>query len=521
MGVEVYPGVHAANHPERAAVIMADSGEVVSYQDFEAQANQLAHYLMDQGLSRGDHYAIFMENNAQYLPCCGAGERAGLYYTCVNSYLQADELAYILENSESQVLITSADKLDIALEAMAGASRLKQVLTIGGAGAQSGEQVADYQSAIATYPTTPLEQEWLGTSMLYSSGTTGQPKGILRPLPEVAPQDNLPLFDFLDSLWRYREDMVYLSPAPLYHSAPQAATNLTIRRGGTVVVMERFDPERYLDLLSEHQVTHSQLVPTMFSRMLKLPEEVRASKDISSLEVAVHAAAPCPVQVKEAMIEWWGPIILEYYGATEGLGFAACDSTEWLANKGTVGKIVAGVLHVLDEDGQPAPPGEPGELWFETATEFSYFNNDAKTREAQSDDGKLSTVGDVGYLKDGFLYLTDRSTFMIISGGVNIYPQETENLLITHPKVMDAAVFGVPNEDLGEEVKAVVQLVDGEQPTDALVAELTEFCRANLARHKCPRSIDFEDELPRLPTGKLYKRVLKDRYWAQHQSRIL
>jgi len=285
--------------------------------------------------------------------------------------------------------------------------------------------------------------------------------------------------------------------------------------------MERFDPELYLDLVGRYQVTHSQLVPTMFSRMLKLPEAVRSSKDLSSLEIAVHAAAPCPVAVKEQMIEWWGPIIHEYYGATEGLGFAACDSHEWLAHKGTVGKIILGELHILDEDGQPAPPGEPGEIWFETATEFSYFNNEEKTREATSADGSMSTVGDVGYLQDDYLFLTDRSTFMIISGGVNIYPQETEDLLITHPKVMDAAVFGVPNEDLGEEVKAVVQLMQGVPADDATTQELMAYCGDHLARHKCPRSIDYEDELPRLPTGKLYKRLLKDRYWGEHKSRIL
>ena len=296
---------------------------------------------------------------------------------------------------------------------------------------------------------------------------------------------------------------------------------MTIRRGGTVVVMERFDPEHYLDLVGQYQVTHSQLVPTMFSRMLKLPEAVRAAKDLSSLEIAIHAAAPCPAAVKEQMIEWWGPIIHEYYGATEGLGFAACDTAEWLAHRGTVGKVILGEIHILDEDGQPAPPGQPGEIWFETASEFSYFNNAEKTREAMSADGNMSTVGDVGYVEDGYLYLTDRSTFMIISGGVNIYPQETEDLLITHPKVMDAAVFGVPNEDLGEEVKAVIQLVDGEMQDEAMAQELMDYCAANLARHKCPRSIDFEDELPRLPTGKLYKRLLKDRYWADHASGIL
>ena len=514
----MYPGAYATQHPDRAAFIMASTGEQVTYAEYEARSNQLAHFLRDVGLGIHDHYSIFMENNNRYLESCSAGERAGLYYTCINSYLKADELAYILNNSESKVLITSADKYAVAQEAIKDAPGISHCLVVDGAGVDGA---TDYASTLASYPSTPIADECLGTSMLYSSGTTGQPKGILRPLEIGPPDEPLPLFTFLTGLWEYRDDMIYLSPAPLYHSAPQAAVGLTIRQGGTVVIMERFDPEEYLNLVPQYQVSHSQLVPTMFSRMLKLPEEVRAKADLSSMETAVHAAAPCPVQVKEAMIEWWGPIIHEYYGATEGLGFTALNSQEWLANKGSVGKVILGDLHILDEEGNPSPPGEPGEIWFKTASEFSYFNNAAKTAESSSQDGSMRTVGDVGYLKDGFLYLTDRSTFMIISGGVNIYPQETENLLITHPKIADAAVFGVPNEDLGEEVKAVVQVMPGIAADDTLVNELMEFCAANLSRQKCPRSIDFEDELPRLPTGKLYKRVLKDRYWGEGKSRIL
>jgi long-chain acyl-CoA synthetase len=256
--------------------------------------------------------------------------------------------------------------------------------------------------------------------------------------------------------------------------------------------------------------------------MLKLPEATRSGCDVCSLEVVIHAAAPCPAQVKEKMIEWWGPIIHEYYGATEGLGFAACDSAQWLAHRGTVGKVMLGDLHVLDEDMKPCPKGTPGTLWFKTATPFEYFNDTAKTAEARTPDGSMSTVGDVGYVDDdGFLYLTDRATFMIVSGGVNIYPQECENLLITHPKVADAAVFGVPNEDLGEEVKAVVQVMPNVAATAELQDELLAFCAQHLSRQKCPRSIDFEAELPRLPTGKLYKRILRDRYWGNRASRII
>ena len=438
-------------------------------------------------------------------------------------------MAYIVNNSESQVLITSAAKLDVVLEALPTFEQVSLVLVVGDPDLSGVDdnRVRSYTEALASQPSTPIENELLGTSMLYSSGTTGQPKGIIRPLPEQSPAKGLPLFDFLSNLWQYRDDMIYLSPAPLYHSAPQAAVNLAIRRGGTVIVMERFDPLEYLTLIEQYNVTHTQLVPTMFSRMLKLPIEEREQFDLSSLEIAIHAAAPCPVQVKEQMIEWWGPIIHEYYGATEGLGFAACNSEEWLAHKGTVGKIVLGEVFVADDDMNELPLGQPGTLWFKSGS-LQYrciggqHDDAAKTVESTSADGSMTTVNDVGYVdEDGFLYLTDRKTFMIISGGVNIYPQETENLLITHPKVADAAVFGVPNVDLGEEVKAVVQLMPGVEGDDDLVRELTEFCGAHLSRQKVPRSIDFDPELPRLPTGKLYKRVLRDRYWGEGDNKIV
>ena len=456
----MYPGAHAINRAEQAAFIMASTGETVTYAEFEARANRLAHLLRDHGLDRLDHYAIFMENNSRYLEACSAGERAGLYYTCINSYLTPSELAYIVNNSEAKILVTSDAKGDVALAALGSCPKIELCLVVDGRG--NGKRVRNLDEATAPYPATPIADEALGTPMLYSSGTTGRPKGILRPLPMQPPSQQLPLFDFLVRLWRYRDRMIYLSPAPLYHSAPQAAVNLVIRNGGTAIIMESFDPERYLQLVEKYKPTHSQLVPTMFSRMLKLPEAVRSRYDLSSLEVAIHAAAPCPPQVKEQMISWWGPIIHEYYGATEGLGFAACDSAEWLAHRGTVGKVMLGDLHVLDEDMQPCPNGTSGTLWFKTATPFEYFNDPARTAEARTADGSMSTVGDVGYVDDdGFLYLTDRATFMIVCGGVNIYPQECENLLITHPKVADAAVFGVPNEDLGEEVKAVVQAMPG------------------------------------------------------------
>jgi long-chain acyl-CoA synthetase len=522
----MYAGDHHAQHPDRAAFIMAGTGETVSYAEYERRTNRLAHLLRAEGVQRLDHYAIFMENNGRYLECNGAGERSGLYYTCINSYLTAEELAYIVDNSQSQLLISSAAKLPVARAALAACPRVRRCLVVDGGDAVRGlddPRYRDFAEAVSAYPDISIADEWLGTAMLYSSGTTGRPKGILRPLPETPPSQPLPLFNFLNALWQCRDGMVYLSPAPLYHSAPQANVALTIRNGGTVVIMEHFDPERYLALVEKYRVTHTQLVPTMFSRMLKLPEAVRQRYDLSSLQIAVHAAAPCPVQVKQQMIDWWGPIIHEYYGATEGLGFTACNTAEWLAHPGTVGKVLLGELHVLDDTMQPAPKGQPGELWFKTATPFVYFKDPERTQATRSADGTMSTVGDVGYVDDdGFLYLTDRSTFMIISGGVNIYPQECENLLIIHPQVADAAVFGVPNGDLGEEVKAVVQPMPGVTADAAFAQSLIAFCREHLAPMKCPRSVDFVEVLPRLPTGKLYKRPLRDKYWLGHgESRLV
>jgi len=521
----MYPGKYAQQHADRPAFIMATSGESISYGELEARSNRLAHLLRAQGLKRLDHYAVFMENNRHFIESCVAGERTGLYYTCINAYLPREELAYVINNSESQLLITSRAKLPVARLALAECPKVRLCLVAGGfdgddrAGAA---RLVDFDEAVSAFPAAPVDYEWLGTAMLYSSGTTGRPKGVLRPLPENPPGQPLPLFNFLDKLWQCEEGMMYLSPAPLYHSAPLANVSLVIRNGGTAVIMEHFDPQHYLALLARHRITHTQLVPTMFSRMLKLAPQERAKADTSSLKIAIHAAAPCPVQVKEQMIAWWGPIIHEYYGATEGLGFTACNSEEWLAHRGTVGRVLLGDIHIVDEAMQPVPKGQSGEIWFRTGSPFVYFNDPERTALTRSADGTMTTVGDMGYLDDdGFLYLTDRSTFMIISGGMNIYPQECENLLITHPKVADAAVFGIPNADLGEEVKAVVQPLPGVARTPELADELIAFCREHLAHIKCPRSIDFTEQLPRLPTGKLYKRHLRDAYWQGHASRIV
>src|SRR5262245_30572112 len=357
--------------------------------------------------------------------------------------------------------------------------------------------------------------------MLYSSGTTGRPKGVKHPLVEAPIGTPAPLVAGINVMYGVTKDSSYLSPAPLYHSAPLGFTMSMLRIGGTVLVMEHFDAERALGLIEQHRVTHAQWVPTMFVRMLKLPEVVRARYDASSLRFAIHAAAPCPVHVKEQMIEWWGPILHEYYAGTEGNGFCAIDSQQWLEHRGSVGRPTNAKVHILDDEFNELPPGEVGTIYFESGARYEYHNDPVKTAGAKSPQG-WTTLGDVGYVDpEGWLFLTDRKAFMIISGGVNIYPQETEDCLIQHPLVADVAVIGVPNEDFGEEVKAVVQPVSMDEAGPALEEELIAWCRQRISALKCPRTVDFEPELPRHPTGKLYKRLLRDRYWGKRDSRIV
>jgi long-chain acyl-CoA synthetase len=516
----VYARQHAEEHPDQPAIVMATSGETVTFGEYESRCNRAAHLLRAAGLKRGDHIAVLIENGPQLLEIEGAAERTGLYFTLINTYLAPDEVAYIITNSRARLLFTSPARRDVAVAAAAQCPDLERRLITGTGDPPEGWE--SYDAAVAGYPDTPVPGETLGTAMLYSSGTTGQPKGVLRGLPEISPSEPLPVMLFVRHMFGFREGMTYLNPAPLYHSAPQASVSASLRLGATTVVMEHFDPEQWLRMVERYKVTHCQMVPVMFSRLLRLPEEVRARYDTSSLECIVHAAAPCPVHVKQAMIDWLGPIISEYYGATEANGFTFCDSAEWLAHPGTVGKTILGELMILDDEGNEVPTGADGTIWFRGATAFEYFGDPAKTAESRSTDGLTSTVGDVGHVdEEGYLYLTDRKTYMIISGGVNIYPQEAENLLSGHPAVLDVAVIGVPHEDLGEEVKAVVQLVDPDGAGPELAGELIAYCRDRLTHFKCPKSVDFVSELPRSATGKLYKRLLRDEYWKGHRTSIV
>lgn len=513
----MYPGAHAQTNPDHPAYVMASTGEVITYRDLDEGSNRLAHLFRSAGLKRGDHIAFMLENHPRFFEIAWAAQRAGLYYTAMSSRLTAGEAQYIVNDCGAKVFITSAHNhrvADLLVDAMPNVA-VKLMLDEAAPGYES------YEKRVAGYPSTPVDDESEGMDMLYSSGTTGQPKGVKVPLMAEAIGTAMGVHTLAGLLYQFGPEMIYLSPAPLYHAAPLRFTMAVHRVGGTVIVMEHFDPVEYLRLVEKYSVTHTQVVPTMFVRMLKLTEAERARYDVSSMKVAIHAAAPCPVPVKEQMIAWWGPIIYEYYAGTEGNGFVQCNSEEWLAHKGTVGKPMMAMVHIVDEEGNDLPVGEAGTIYFEGGATFEYHNDPTKTAESRLKEG-WSTLGDVGRLDDdGYLYLTDRKAYMIITGGVNVYPQEAENVLTMHPKVADVAVIGVPNEDFGEEVKAVVQPLDMADAGPELAAELIAYCRSQLADVKCPRSVDFEEELPRHPTGKLYKRLLRDRYWEGRDSKLV
>jgi fatty-acyl-CoA synthase len=520
----MYPGHHARTSPDKAAAIDAGSGEVLSYAELDARSNRLAQLLWAEGLRRGDHLAVFLENHLRYFEVAWAALRSGLYLTTVNRYLTAPEAGYIVDDCGARVLVSSRAVHETASGIPARAPGCRRFLVVGGPPEGAADCFESYEAALAEHPPEPLAEEPLGEFMLYSSGTTGRPKGISRPLPNRPVSGGLAMNAVLKGLFRVDPDSVYLSPAPMYHSAPIGFCTSMQSLGGTVVMLERFDAREALQALEKHAVTHSQWVPTMFSRMLKLPAEERARFDLSAHRVAIHAAAPCPRKVKEEMFAWWGPILHEYYGGTELNGLTYVGPHDWLARPGTVGRAVMGTIHICDEVGEDLPAGEAGLVYFERdKAPFAYHKDAEKTRSAQHPKHPAWTaLGDVGYVdEEGFLYLTDRASFMIISGGVNIYPQEIENELITHPKVEDVAVIGVPHPEFGEEVKAIVQPVAGVAVDEALAAELMVWARQHLAAYKCPRSIDFERELPRVPTGKLYKRLLKDRYWGRGGSKIV
>ena len=512
----MYPGEHARTAPDKPAQIMAGTGEVTTYRELDEAANRLAQLLYDRGLREGDHISMFAENNRRYYEVYWAAMTSGLYFTAINRYLSPEEAAYLVNDSGSTVLFTTEAMANTASKLLELIGGCPHRLMIGGA----IDGFESYEHAVAPMSPDPLPRQPKGEVMLYSSGTTGQPKGILRPLTGLTIDDaSLSGIGILEHhLLGMDENSVYLTPAPLYHSAPLIWSAGVHELGGTVVIMDRFDAERFLAYVEQYSVTDTQVVPTMFIRLLKLPEEVRRRYDLPSLKMAVHAAAPCPVAVKEQMIEWWGPIIQEYYAATEGNGLCFISADDWLEHKGSVGKAISGILHICEDDGQELQTGEPGLVYFEQETSaFEYHGDPEKTKDSRHpQQGSWTSVGDVGYVdEDGYLYLTDRATFMIISGGVNIYPQEVEGCFALHPKVADVAVFGLPDDEMGEYVHAVVQLEAGIEPTDDLAQELRTYARQHIAGYKVPRIIDFRAEFPRLPTGKLYKKPLREEYLAR------
>ncbi|HWW48124.1 MAG TPA: acyl-CoA synthetase [Xanthobacteraceae bacterium] len=509
-----HPSVHAASVPDKIAYQMARTGAAITYRELDRKSNQGAQLFRSLGLKTGDHIAFLMENSLTFMEICWAAQRSGIYYTAISRYLTPEEIAYIVRDCGAKLIITSPACADAVAPLAAQDDGSRSFYITGPA----RPPFKSWDEAVAAQPDTPIADQSTGNDMLYSSGTTGRPKGVRREAPGTPIDQPNPLLMLLCAkMCGMGPDSVYLSPAPLYHAAPLRFNMMSAILGGTSIIMESFDAEDFLRLVEKHRATQSQLVPTMFVRMLKLPDEVRLRYDVSSLKGAIHAAAPCPVDVKAKMIDWWGPILIEYYAGSEGNGVTVSNSEQWLSHRGTVGRSVVGEVKILDDDSE-LPVGEIGTVYFAGGPEFAYHNDPEKTKGAFNAQG-WSTLGDVGYLDaDGFLYLTDRKAYMIISGGVNIYPQETEDVLITHPEVADVAVFGIPNEEMGEEVKAVVQPRDMARAGPELAAELIAFCRKRLSPIKCPKSIDFEAELPRTPTGKLVKRHLRDRYWKKPQE---
>lgn len=493
-----------SDHPhDQVAYRMLGSGIEITYGELDRHSNQGAQLFRQLGINTGDGIAIWLANHPEYLKITWAAQRAGIYYTPISTFFQAAEVEYLLTNSDARLLVTTRD----LLQKLQNLPDTLTVLLLD----EDAEPEASWQLRRAVHLSEPISDESEGAEMIYSSGTTGQPKGVRFALSNAPYGTVSNTFLTRIDMHQIDRNTRYLSTAPMYHSAPLRYNMIVTRMGGTAYILEKFDPEHALEAIDEFQITHSQWVPTMFVRLLKLPAATREKFNLRSLRYVIHAAAPCPIDIKQQMLDWLGPVIYEYYSGTEANGFTAIDSNEWRERPGSVGRPVQGEVHILDEGFNELPTGETGTVFFAKGNDFSYHKDPEKTAKAKSPQG-YSTLGDIGYVDaDGYLYLRDRKAFMIISGGVNIYPQEVENLLVSHPEVLDVAVFGVPNDDFGEEVKAVIQPT--KEASETLAAELIEYCRANLSHIKCPKSIDFIDEMPRHPTGKLYKQALKARYW--------
>jgi len=510
-----HPWQHQARDPDKVAIVIADTGETLTYGEMMRRADRASALLADLGCATGDTIAILSENNATYAELCWAAKDAGLFYVCVSSHLDLADAQYIVEDCDARVVIASREMQALAVPLSERLRRSVRTLTFGGEppASDSYECLRD-RSRGSRVPAAVR-----GASMLYSSGTTGRPKGVRTPLLDLPPTTPPLRYEMLVTTFGFSADTVFINPGPLYHVAPLRMMMSVHRAGGTVVGFRKFDAERVLRAIEHYRGTHGFFVPTMFSRMLQLPAQIRRHVDVSSMRCAIHGAAPCPIAIKETMLSWWGPVIHEMYGGTEGCGQTVISPSEWLRKKGSVGKPPPGChVRIVDEHGRALGPNQTGLIYMSNGRRFEYYKDPQKTADAHDAAG-FATMGDVGHLDDdGYLFLTDRRAHMIISGGVNIYPQEAENVLAAHPAVADVAVIGVPNADLGEVVKAVVQVSDAGIDRAALAEELLAYCRARLSAYKCPRSIDFVDELPRNDAGKLIKRLIKARYWTEATS---
>lgn len=508
----------AQEDPERVALITPGDEVEVTYGELHAGANRVANGLQALGLQKGDTVACVLPNGLEMVELAMATLQIGLYLTPINHHLVGPEIAYIVDDSDAKIFIGHERFAD----ELAKAATEIELPSDAWYAVGDVEGFRPYAELTAGQPDTPPANRAAGAPMHYTSGTTGKPKGVKRQLVELDPDTYFELFTGFPQMfgWEPHGDGVHIVGSPLYHTAVLQFGGSALHMGHKVVLMDKWGAEDMLRLIDEHKVTSSHMVPTQFVRMLALPEEVRAKYDMSSTRNMIHAAAPCPPDVKRQMIEWWGDSIWEYYAATEG-GGTIITAKEWMEKPGSVGKAWSNSeVFIIGDDGTRLGPNEIGTVYMKMGVEFEYKGDPEKTKDSHLSDGSF-TVGDIGEIdEDGYLFLRDRKSHMIISGGVNIYPAEIESTLITHPAVADVAVFGIPHDDWGEEVKAVLELEDGYEQSDELIGEIAEFARENLAKLKVPRTFDVVDQLPRDPNGKLYKKQLRDPYWEGRDSKI-